>query len=73
MAFDDQENFTTYIDAADASTTYIGKAPRGSATSQSSWQIKKIVVNGTVTSISYANGTDKMEHIWDNRATYTYS
>lgn len=67
------DTVTTYIDEVDANTTYVGSAPRGSATSDDSWQIKKIVANGTVTSVTWADGTDRMEKIWDDRLTYTYS
>lgn len=73
MAFYEDQNYTTYIDEVDANTTYLGKAPRGSSTSIGNWFIQKIVTSGTVTSITYPNGTDRMEHIWDNRLSYTYS
>ena len=68
-----EETFTTYIDEVDANTTYLGSAPRGSSTADDSWQIKKILVNGTITSITYPNGDAKMAYVWDSRSGYTYS
>ena len=70
---EDSDNFTTKIDAADANTTYIGKAKFGLATSVARWQIKKISISGNVTTISWANGDDDFNQIWDNRASLTYS
>lgn len=66
-------NFTTAIDEASATVTYIGKAQIGTATSVAEWQIKKITVSGTVTLIQWANGTDAFTAEFDERLTYTYS
>lgn len=63
----------TKIDEADANTTYIGKANHGTATSAASWQIQKVTVSGTVTTIAYAAGSDNYNQIWDNRASLSYS
>lgn len=63
----------SYIDEASSTITYIGKAAIGTATSAASWQIQKILVSGTVTSITYAGGTDNYDQIWDNRASLSYS
>lgn len=60
------------IDAADASTTYIGKAAPGTATSEALWQVKRIAVSGTVTSILWADSDSLYDNIWDNRAGLTY-
>lgn len=70
---EDASNFTTKIDSADAATTYIGKALLGTVTSDNKWQIKKISVDENVTTISFANGDDDFNQIWDNRASLTYS
>lgn len=63
----------TYIDESSSTTTYIGKAGIGTSTSSSSWQIKKILISGTVTSITYAGGTDNYNQVWDDRASLSYS
>jgi hypothetical protein len=61
------------IDEADATTTYIGLALPGTATSAASWQIKKIGVSSTVTTISWADGNEDFDNIFDNRASLSYS
>lgn len=66
-------NYTTKIDAADANTTYVGKAQIGSATSSAVWQIKKVSISGNITTIAWANGTDAFTNIFDNRASYSYT
>lgn len=63
----------TKIDEVDANTTYIGKASHGAATSSAVWQIKKITVSGTLTTIAYANGSDNYNQIFDNRTSLSYS
>ena len=65
-------NEKTVIDQVSATVTYVGKALPGVATSAGEWQIKKITVAGTVTSIEYP-GTVEYTYVWDARASYTYS
>ena len=66
-------NYTQFIDEASATVTYIGLAQIGAATSEAGFQIKKIVVSGNVTSITWADSTDAFTKVWDDRATYTYA
>ncbi len=61
------------LDEPDASTTYVGEANHGTATTAAAWRIKKIVVSGTLTTISYAGGNDNFNKIWDDRASLAYS
>ena len=61
------------IDEADSATTYIGLAPFGSATSSSVWQIQKIGESATVTTVTYADGDDSYNNVWDDRASLSYS
>lgn len=63
----------TLIDEADANTTYIGKAGMGSSAGDLVWQIKRISVSGTVTTISYADGVSAYSKEWDERTSYSYS
>ena len=63
----------TIIDEVDNSTTYIGKAKMGALTGSEDWQIKRISINGTETSISFANGDTTYNKEWDERANYSYS
>lgn len=60
------------IDEASASVTYVGVAEMGSATSAAVWQVKKIGVSGTVTSITWADSNSNFDNVWDNRASLTY-
>lgn len=54
---------------------YIGVTTAGTATSASTWQIRKLTfdANDNVTSIKYADGVTTFTKEWDDRATYTYS
>lgn len=61
------------IDEVDSTTTYLGLAKTGVATSDARWQIRKITVSGTVTSFTWANGTADYNNVWDNRTGLTYS
>lgn len=67
------DNYATYID--DTSTpnvTYIGRSKVGTATSASAWQIRKIdETSGTV--ITWADGDDAFNQVWDDRTSLTYS
>ena len=62
----------TVVDVASATVTYVGKALPGVATSAAEWQISKITVAGTITSIEYP-GTVEYIYIWNDRASYNYS
>ena len=54
-------------------TTYLGRAKRGTATSDAAWQIRRITFNGTTNTFQYANGSNRYNQIWDNRTSLTYS
>ena len=64
--------YTTRIDEASATVTYIGDAAIGSSTASALWRIKKIdTTSGT--SITFADGNGNFDNIWDNRASLSYS
>ncbi len=63
----------TLIDQVTANTIYIGRALLGSATSDPVWQIFRILTQGTVTSIQYADAELDYTKVWDDRNSYTYS
>lgn len=65
--------YKTNIDEASSTVTYVGKASTKAATSEAQWQIIKIEVSGTITTIKYANGSYSFNQIWDNRASLTYT
>lgn len=66
-------NYATRVDdTTTENVTYLGKASIGSATSGALWQIQKIdETAGTI--ITWADGNDSFDNIWDNRASLTYS
>ena len=62
------------VDFIDDNHIYIGEANPGSAFSASVWRIKyiEILSDGDV-SITWADGNDSFDNVWNNRASYTYS
>ena len=66
------ENYDTLVDEASSTITYVGKAARLSLTSAAVWQIKRIDTGTLAADVSWADGSDKFEKIWDDRATYSY-
>jgi len=65
-------NLLVLVDEADSSTTYVGKASPGTSTVAASWQISKISVSGTVTTIAFADGNLLFDNVWGDRVTLTY-
>lgn len=63
----------TIIDAATSAVTYIGNSRIAGDTASAIWQIKKVTVSGTITTIAYADGNDNYDNVWDDRASLTYS
>ena len=63
----------TIIDSSDSSNIYIGKAIHGTATSSASLQIKLVAISGSIAIVSYADGNDSYDNVWDNRSSLTYS
>lgn len=71
--FSRQVDELTLVDEVSSSVVYVGKAHSGTATSAGSWQIKKITISGTLTTIAFADGDTEYNNSWDNRASLTYS
>lgn len=66
-------NFATRVDdTTTASTTYIGNAPIGSATSSAVWQIYKIDESSGMVK-TWADGDANYDNVWDNRASLSYN
>ena len=60
------------IDDSNDPTTYIGKAPIGSATSSAVWQVAKLdTTSGLVK--TWADSNASFDNVWDNRASLTYN
>lgn len=67
-------NYALYIRAnsGDSLVEYLGRAPTGSSTAGAVWQIRKIdETTGTI--ITWADGNDSFDNIWDNRESLSYS
>lgn len=61
------------IDEASATVTYVGVAAIGALGSAASWQIKRMTVSGSVTTIEWADGNSSFDNIWDDRVSLSYS
>ena len=66
---------TLIDDVTTAQVMYVGYAIPGSATSSAVWQIRKIDESGSPTTLalSFADGNQSFDNIWDNRASLSYS
>ena len=64
----------TRKDDAGSSIVYYGYANPGTATSAASWRIMKMDKSADPDfTITWADGNDNYDNIWDNRASLTYS
>lgn len=58
----------------DATTQYIGKAHQGVLTSDSAWQIIRLVQDSSGNlELKYANGSPAFVNVMDDAATYNFS
>ena len=71
--FSKEDIFTTRVDDASSTVTYVGKAYVGASESAAVWQIQRITVTGTVTDIKWADGNTKFDNNWSSRASLSYS
>lgn len=74
-----QENWSIYnsgapnlTDVVSENLQYLGWGQPGSATNAPLWRIQRISKTGTVTSITWADGNQNFDNIWDNRASLNY-
>lgn len=52
---------------------YIGTAPQNASTAAATWKIMKITYSGAnPVTVEWADGNDKADNIWDNRASLSY-
>lgn len=58
-------------DTSTPNATYIGQADPGTDVATALWRIKR-VLEGTGTSVNWADGTAAFDKVWDDRLTYTY-
>ena len=69
---DQDVQFALQLDSVGA-TTYIGEAIPGTATSAALWRIKRMVETGPDLVITWADGNESFDNVWDNRASLSYS
>lgn len=63
----------TLLDEVSSSVTYVGKAAPRSLPGSPVWQIQRITTSGTLLAVEYADGDDRFDNVWDNRASLGYS
>jgi len=67
-----ETSYALQIDHASATITYIGEAEPGSATSAAVWRIRRVDTSSGTT-VTWADGNQNFDNIWDNRIGLTYS
>lgn len=63
----------TRIDEVSANLTYIGEAEIGTVDTAFKWKIKRMQKTANVTAIEWADGNDKADNQWSDRANLSYS
>lgn len=66
-------SFSSRIDEASSTITYIGKAVAGTSNSSANWQIYRLTTSGSTSTIEWADGNTNFDNIWNNRASLSYS
>lgn len=61
------------MDIAGGGIIYMGEANHGVETSAESWRIAKMVIDGSVITIFYADGNDLFDNKWTERAELDYN
>lgn len=53
---------------------YVGEASPGTQTDEAGWRIKKMTYDGAgfCTGVTWADGVNNMNKIWDSRTDYDY-
>ncbi len=65
-------DYAVRVDDSDDDVTYVGKAAIGSTNSSSVWQIKKIDSTSGA-DITWADGNNSFDNIWDDRLGLSYA
>lgn len=59
-------------DTSTINVIYLGVAEPGTLTSADSWQVKKLDQSSGLV-ITFADGDDKFNNVWDDRVSLSYS
>jgi len=68
-----QPAYALELDEVGGTTTYIGEADPGTATTTAAWRIKRLEETGPDIVITWADGDSDFNNVWDDRASLTYS
>lgn len=60
------------VDEVSSTLTYVGDAPIGVSESAAFWRIKRIQTTSTVTKVMWADGNERYDNVWADRASLTY-
>lgn len=60
------------VDEASDTVTYLGYAAPGALVTEARWRIIRILLSGNVREVRWADGDDKFDNIWSDRAGLTY-
>lgn len=64
--------YAVKLDQFDANTLYIGLAPIATLGSDPGWQIRRFLTTGSVSDLTWADGDQQFDNVWDNRTSLTY-
>jgi len=64
---------TDIVGTAPNTTTYVGYALAGASSALPVWRIARIVETATTMIMTYADGNENMDNVWDDRASLSYS
>jgi hypothetical protein len=72
---EDDMVYAKRVDFVGDTIIYKGEAEIGTLDADSVWRIRRITLEGTEQDVNeeWANGVGDFAHVWDDRATYTYS
>lgn len=54
-------------------TIYIGYGRPGALTNEASWRVLRLLQTGSETVVTFADGDDKFDNVWDDRASLAYN
>lgn len=64
--------YSVRVDDVSSTVTYVGEASLGASESAPLWRIKKLETVGSVFKITWADGNQSFDNVWDNRTVLTY-
>ena len=65
--------YATQYDDVGGNISYLGEAAPGSATSAAAWRIRHLDMSSGDLAVTWADGNDSFDNIWNNRLSLSYS